>query len=132
VYSSDNADVLLDVFAYFTDDPVVSNLTYYPVTPCRVADTRDGARPAGFGPPRLAGGASREFNIPSSGCGIPNTAKAYSLNITAVPPSGLSFLTTWPTGVDRPLVSTLAMPASARPAASIRFVAIAESPNRFG
>ena len=35
------------------------------------------------------------------------TAKAYSLNITAVPHGGLGYLTTWPTGQAQPVVSTL-------------------------
>jgi hypothetical protein len=39
------------------------------------------------------------------------TAQAYSLNYTSVPkPSGLGFLTTWPTGNSQPLVSTLNAP----------------------
>jgi hypothetical protein len=40
------------------------------------------------------------------GC-VPAEAKAYSLNVTAVPPGYLGFLTTWPANVPRPLVSTL-------------------------
>ena len=42
-----------------------------------------------------------------SNCGIPNSAKAYSLNFTVVPRGPLSYLTTWPAGQSQPLVSTL-------------------------
>jgi len=31
------------------------------------------------------GGATRNFPIPSSNCGVPSTAQAYSLNITVIP-----------------------------------------------
>lgn len=46
----------------------------------------------------------------SSSCGIPSTAQAYSLNVTAVPHGALGYLTTWPTGKTQPLVSTLNSP----------------------
>ena len=82
-----------------------SGLHFVPVTPCRVADTRDPAGP--FGGPILAGGAARSFSIPQSNCGIPSTAKAFSLNVTVVPPVGLGYLTIWPTGQAQPFVSTL-------------------------
>ena len=90
----------------------VAGLDFYPVTPCRVADTRNGAGFTGaFGPPSIAGGTTRGFNIPSSSCGIPPTAVAYSLNFTVVPPPGgpQANLTTWPTGLSTgmPNVSTL-------------------------
>src|SRR5262249_32594586 len=58
------------------------------MTPCRIADTRDGTYPAGFGPPSLVGNATRTFAIQSLGspCPVPSIAQAYSLNITVVPP----------------------------------------------
>jgi len=42
-----------------------------------------------------------------SSCGVPTTAQAYSLNMTAIPLGALGYLTTWPTGQSQPLVSTL-------------------------
>jgi uncharacterized repeat protein (TIGR03803 family) len=76
------------------------------VTPCRVVDTRN---PDGeFGGPPIAGGTYRNFAIPDNqNCRIPNTAAAYSLNVTVVPPGPLGYLTIWPTGEDRPVVSTM-------------------------
>jgi hypothetical protein len=70
-----------------------------------VADTRNDDGP--FGGPEIEGGASRSFAIPSSACGIPSTAAAYSLNITAIPDGPLYYLTAWPTGSTQPFVSTL-------------------------
>lgn len=86
----------------------VGPLRFVAVTPCRVADTRLGQGKTGlFGPPTLLGGQTRETPIPSSSCGIPASARAYSLNLTVVPAGPLSYLTVWPAGQTRPLVSTL-------------------------
>jgi YVTN family beta-propeller protein len=80
-------------------------LQFIPVTPCRLADTRNPKGP--FGGPRLNGGTSRDFAAPAGSCGIPATAAAYSLNVTAVPSASLNYLTVWPTGQSQPTVSTL-------------------------
>jgi hypothetical protein len=107
-YASDATDLFFDINGYF-GPPRASGLKFYPVTPCRVADTRSFAGMSGaFGPPSLAGNSARSFPVPSSACGIPSTAVAYSLNMTAAPSSSyLGWLTTWPSGTDEPVVSTL-------------------------
>ena len=83
--------------------------TFVSVTPCRVVDTRNAA--GTFGGPSIAGGTSRAFPIPASACGIPASASAYALNVTAVPHGPLIFLTVWPDGQTRPNVSTLNSPS---------------------
>jgi hypothetical protein len=82
-----------------------AGLRFIPLTPCRVADTRNAAGP--FGGPTMAGGVSRDFNIPSGACSVPSTALAYSLNVAVVPAGPLGYLTLWPTGQTQPLASTL-------------------------
>jgi len=87
-------------------------LAFTGITPCRVADTRDGSFPTNFGPPSLVGGAGgRTFVIPSGPCpGIPVSAQAFSLNFTVVAPAGTppgGYLSVWPTGGAQPIVSTL-------------------------
>jgi len=104
VYVSNATDAIVDIDGYFAP-PTSAALAFYPVTPCRVADTRQPAGP--FGGPLLSAGTSRNFAVPSSACGIPTTAQAYSLNMTAVPTGPLTYLTTWPAGQPQPLVSTL-------------------------
>ena len=82
-----------------------AGLRFVPVTPCRIADTRNAL--GTFGGPVLSGGETRSFPVPSAGCSIPSTAQAYSLNATVVPSGLLSYLTLWPAGGARPNVSTL-------------------------
>ncbi|MBV9396671.1 MAG: SBBP repeat-containing protein [Bryobacterales bacterium] len=95
-------------FALISYSPSTIPLRFVPIIPCRVADTRPGhGFTGGFGPPALPAFGTRTFPIPSSNCGIPITAQAYSLSITAVPPGPLGYLTVWPAGQARPRVSTL-------------------------
>src|SRR5262249_45466442 len=78
---------------------------FYPLTPCRVLDTRNPNGP--FGGPAIAANTARSFTIPSSGCGAPANAAAYSFNVTVVPHGFLGFLTAFPTGQTQPGASTL-------------------------
>jgi uncharacterized repeat protein (TIGR03803 family) len=107
VYVTQTANVVLDINGYF--EPVSgSTLAFYPLTPCRVADTRNNTFPPGLGPPFLPGHQERDFPIlAATTCNIPASAAAYSLNFSVVPHGGLGYLTVWPTGQTRPLVSTL-------------------------
>jgi len=101
VYVANSVGGTVSVLAGASSDP----LQFVPVTPCRVADTRNPNGP--FGGPPITGGTSRDFAIPNSACGVPPTAAAYSLNVTAVPAGPLGYLTVWPSGQDQPFVSTL-------------------------
>ncbi|HKD10781.1 MAG TPA: hypothetical protein VKE50_01855 [Thermoanaerobaculia bacterium] len=81
-------------------------LPFLGVAPCRIVDTRGPAGP--FGGPALAPGVSRDFALPSGPCaGLPGSAKAYSLNVTATNTSGPGFLKVYPQGGPVPVVSTL-------------------------
>ncbi len=108
VYVTNPTDVVLDMDGYFAAPGSSGALTFYPVTPCRVADTRNADGP--FGGPEMEAQSTRSFAIPASACNIPNTAAAYSLNVTVVPDGSLSYLTAWPAGSPQPFVSTLNSP----------------------
>ena len=82
-----------------------TNMLFVPVTPCRVADTRENL--GQFGLPVLAAGAERSFPIPAGPCGIPTNSRAYALNLTVVPRGQIGYLTIWPSGQTQPFVSTL-------------------------
>ncbi|MBL8209220.1 MAG: Ig-like domain repeat protein [Bryobacterales bacterium] len=106
VFVSDAADLLIDISGYYTEQ---TGLLFFPLTPCRVIDTRVTYRPlAGpFGPPSLRAQEVRRFRLPQTPyCAVP-TAAAYSVTVTVVPPAPLAFLTAWPAGVGQPAVSTI-------------------------
>jgi hypothetical protein len=112
VYVTDTTNVIVDVNGYFapvSDSTLAPPMfAFYPLPPCRVADTRHSGYPQGLGPPSLPGGQERPFPIlNATNCNIPSSAAAYSLNFTVVPHGGLGYLTVWPTGQTRPTVSTL-------------------------
>jgi hypothetical protein len=105
VFVTDPTDVILDINGYFGPSGSAGALSFYSVTPCRVADTRNANGP--FGGPEMGASSTRSFAIPSSGCGVPATAAAYPVNVTVVPDGVLGYLTVWPTGATQPYVSTL-------------------------
>ena len=105
VYVTNETQVILDIDGYFVPKGTASALAFYPVTPCRVVDTRNAVGP--LGGPFMAAGSSRAFPVQSSSCGLPADAKVYSLNVTVVPRGFLGYLTMWPGGGTQPLVSTL-------------------------
>jgi hypothetical protein len=108
LFASNNTDVVIDINGYFGPPSAPQALEFYPVTPCRVADTRAGSGFTGaFGSPSLVAGATRSFPVQQSSCAIPSSGMAYSVRMTVVPPGPLGYLTTWPTGQPRPTVATL-------------------------
>ena len=107
-FATNATDLVLDINGYFVPATNSSALQFYPLTPCRVADTRKADGP--LGGPFMPGGQGRTFPILSSSCGVPSGAQAYSLNLTAVPRGPLGYLTAWPTGQTQPFVSTLNAP----------------------
>ena len=108
VYATDQTEVVIDISGYFVADTSSSALAFFPLTPCRVVDTRNADAP--LGGPYLTGGQDRAFPVLASSCGIPSFAEAYSLNFTVVPHVTLGYLTVWPTGESQPFVSTLNAP----------------------
>ncbi|HLK54861.1 MAG TPA: hypothetical protein VKU42_15480 [Candidatus Angelobacter sp.] len=104
-FATDDTDLVLDINGYFLPASSNTGLAFFPVTPCRLVDTRLAAAP--LGGPSLVASTARTFPVLSSPCNLPATAQAYSMNFTSVPNGPLNFLTTWPAGQTQPLVSTL-------------------------
>src|SRR5688500_8579637 len=50
-------------------------LPFFPIDPCRIADTRGFGFTGAYGPPALAPSGTRNFTIAGQ-CGIPSNAKA--------------------------------------------------------
>ncbi|MGO9305606.1 MAG: choice-of-anchor tandem repeat GloVer-containing protein [Candidatus Korobacteraceae bacterium] len=100
VYVTDTTNVILDIDGYFTT-PGSGTYQFYPLTPCRIVDTRNGD--GGM----LQAGVERDYTIPPN-CAVPSSATAYSFNVTVLPAAGgLDYLTVWPKGETQPVVSTL-------------------------
>lgn len=74
---------------------------FYSITPCRLLDTRI----AGQGP-ALTSGVTRNVQVQGK-CGIPNGAKAATLNVTITQPTEAGHLILWPSGGSQPGVSTI-------------------------
>src|SRR5262249_32075285 len=73
VYTSNAADVILDINGYFVPAAEPTALAFYVVAPCRIVDTR---KTNGLlGTPSLSGGASRTMPVLSSPCNVPVTAQ---------------------------------------------------------
>jgi sugar lactone lactonase YvrE len=102
IYSSDPTHVIVDINGYFVPATDTTALAFYPLTPCRVADTRDPA----YGGPSLTYGEVRNFPV-TGRCGVPASAQAFSMNATAVPHGGIGLLTLFPAGQNQPSASTL-------------------------
>lgn len=88
-FASNNTHLVVDINGYFAP-PAVGGLNFYPMTPCRVLDTRNGT--GRYGGRIVNGIETRAIPVRQSACGLPTGAQAYSLNMTVVPPGFLSFL----------------------------------------
>lgn len=84
--------------------PPVGPLRYFSLAPCRAVDTRNPDGPTGG--PMLAANAARTFDL-AGVCGVPATAKAVAVNVTAVSPASTGFVQLYPAGGSVPVTSTL-------------------------
>jgi len=79
--------------------------SFYTATPCRLLDSRQPSGPWGGTP--LAAQQERSLTVAGGACGIPATALAVSLNVTAVGATAQGHLRVFPSGTLRPTASTL-------------------------
>jgi glucose/arabinose dehydrogenase len=84
-------------------------LSYFPLTPCRVVDTRGAAAPRGG--PALGAGGTRHFDLDGV-CGIPATARALALNVTITQSTAAGHLRLWEQGSLMPATSAINFRAS--------------------
>lgn len=105
-------------------------VTFVPITPCRVMDTRTefnvGPKSSPLGP-----GEVHTVNTTSGNTGncsgIPSTATGVSLNVTALDASLPTFLTVWATGETQPEASSLNPVPGAPPTPNAVTTAISNS-----
>jgi uncharacterized repeat protein (TIGR03803 family) len=98
VFAYNSTDLVMDINGYFAA-PGTGGLTFYPVAPCRVLDTRQNNGQPFSG--------EKTVNVLGSACAPPSNAAAYVFNATVVPPGSMPYLTLWPDGEQQPVVSTL-------------------------
>jgi hypothetical protein len=77
---------------------------FHTVTPCRLIDTRD--PPGPWGGPALWPGGSRSVVV-GGRCGVPPSAKAIAVNVTAVGAPQTGFLRGYPANLARPNTTVL-------------------------
>jgi uncharacterized repeat protein (TIGR03803 family) len=94
--------------------PLHSGLSYYPLSPCRIIDTRNTGTNLPINTPVAfkinSNGSSGSYSSQggnASGCGIPTDAKAIFFNFVAVNAVGSGFLQAWPFGSSIPTASVL-------------------------
>ncbi len=94
-----SVQLVVDLQGYVAGGGVVTEAgAVVPVTPQRLADTRNSGA--------LGGGGT--FNVPVAGAlGVPADAAAVFLNVTVTSPGTPGFLTAYPTGEARPATSNL-------------------------
>jgi len=106
-----NVDVVADTQGYFAA-PVASGQPlpgsqYFPTSPARILDTRNGVGVPGNAMGQLGTGGTLDLQVTGAG-GVPANATAVVLNVTAADSPGPdSFLTLYPAGTARPLASNL-------------------------
>ncbi|MDG4827857.1 hypothetical protein O7627_00905 [Solwaraspora sp. WMMD1047] len=99
--SSGGTHILIDLFGVYDDGTFAEGLRFRPLSPTRVADTR-----IGLGAPSAIGPNSTATITAGEPVSTPDT-RALALNVTAVQPTAGTYLSVWPAGQDRPVVSTL-------------------------
>lgn len=91
------AALVLSAVPVFADGP----LRFFPLTPCRIADTRFAPNTPAFSPHEI-----RNFTIQGA-CGIPANAKAVVLNATILNPTTDGYITLFPSNVAKPVAANL-------------------------
>jgi len=106
-----------------------AQMAFYPLTPCRLWDTRS------THPPKMSANASRDFRVrevPGQPflCGVPATAQAVAINVTIVQPTDLGNLRVYPAGAPLPLASLLNWAAGDNPVANGTIVGLGNVSDR--
>lgn len=82
-------------------------MVFYPLTPCRVVDTRGPVGTFGFPPISPAGSAARSFPLATSACDVPASARAVSLNVTVTNAVAAGDLLVYPASTSPGQASTI-------------------------
>lgn len=105
---------------------------FHSLTPCRLVDTRVATlTQGGYGPiltstGNIATDVARNFPVQGN-CGVPDTARAATINVTAVNPTNTGRFTVYPAGITAPTVSTINFPVGTTALANGAIVPLSEA-----
>jgi hypothetical protein len=117
LYSHVETDLLVDITGWFGPG-TTGGSGFQAITPRRLVDSRNGTGvPAGRirpeAPIRIQVTGAGVQTIGGAATTVPTNAVAAAINVTSVSSPGAGYITVWPCGVDRPVVSTLNFSAGA-------------------
>jgi hypothetical protein len=117
LYSHVATDIVVDIAGWFGPGSTGGS-GFQSITPRRLVDSRDGTgvpvgriRPEAPIQIQVVGAAAQ--TITGSPTTVPANAVAAAINVTSVSSVGPGYITVWPCGVERPVVSTLNFSAGA-------------------
>lgn len=96
-----STQLIADLTGFYTAD---YGAAFYPLTPSRVLDTRNGTGTEGL---TLPFGEAEVRAVDLTASDLPATATGVVLNVTGVGATGNTFVTAWPVYENQPLASTL-------------------------
>jgi hypothetical protein len=103
-YATATTDVIVDVVGVFVDPTVWDGASFQSSVPSRILDTRF----ANGVPTTNPVGPDKTIHLQVSGrAGVPTDAIAVLVNLTVTQPTGSGYITVWPSGEPRPVVSSL-------------------------
>lgn len=102
-----------------------SQMSFFPITPCRVFDTRNPAGPTGG--PSLGANGVRDFTL-AGACGIPANAAAVSVNVTIANPTAAGVLKVYPAGAASSTATTAAFRGAGQNRANNALLSITGAP----
>ncbi len=118
LFTSNSVHIIVDVSGEFYPATTATGGRYVPIPPARVLDTRDGGGPA------LSANASVTVALPS---GVPPDATAMAVILTITGSRDAGFLSAYPQGTPRPLVSSLNTDAGRQTRTASQIVPVSSS-----
>ena len=112
IYTSAATDILVDVSGAFRPTADSDSGRFVPVEPRRVVDTRGSTAP----------GVDSSIDVTRDALGVPSTATAVAVNLTAVDSVEPGFFTLWPGDRDRSETSVLNVDAAGQTRAAFAIV----------
>ncbi|MCU1399341.1 MAG: hypothetical protein JWN62_2450 [Acidimicrobiales bacterium] len=99
LFTQSGTHLIADISGYYRPFTDQKSGRFIPLTPTRLLDTRTGGTP-------LAAQKSTDLVVTNVG-GVPSAASAVVVNVTATDALDAGYVTVWPAGIARPVVSNL-------------------------